>query len=168
MTRVTWLYVCLLLVVAGGARANSRVVIADGVSLVLPPGFHHEVSQIDDRATLFSLRDGSDTMVVVVYRAQKGGAPGASAALDTHLDEVTTRLRQRPRITHESLGLTLLGDRRPTARIHIQGPHERLGWVVAADVVKGRRATVVCSAIHLPGSPNAAAFAQIAASISSR
>lgn len=162
--------VCLFVAMTGLARANTRLVVADGVSLVLPPGFHHELTQIDGRATLFEVHDGSDTLVVVVYRADKGGVPGAAAALDVHLDEVTSRLNQRPRVTHEPLGLSLLGERRPTARLHTKGDRERLGWVVAADAFKGKtpRVTVVCSALHLPGSPNAAAFAQIAASITSR
>jgi hypothetical protein len=137
---------------------------------MLPPGFQHEVTRVDERATMFEVRDGSDSLVIVVYRGTHGVVPGASTALATHVEELAEALGGRARVSHEPQGLLLLGERRMTAHLQNKDPHERVGWVVAADALKGEvaRATVVCSSLHLAGSPNAAAFVRIAASINSR
>ncbi len=159
-----------LLLGTGLARANTRLAIAEGVSLVLPPGFQHELVRADERVTVFEVRDGSDTLVVVVYRAVKKTVPGAPASLSVHVEELVHALGGQTRVNHEPLGLVLLGERRSTAHLHTLDPQGRVGWVVAADAVKGddTRATIVCSALYLPGSPNAQAFVRIAASLTSR
>lgn len=157
------------------ARANTRLVIADGVSILMPRGFQHTVTRPEEGAggvTLFEVRDGPDALVVVIYRGSSGkAAPGVSQALELHTEELATRLGAATRARREVLGVSLFGARRPTQHLH-HPERERLGWVVAADVASGGRAgghalTVVCSALHLPGSPNAAAFLRMAESLMS-
>lgn len=157
------------------ARANTRLVIADGISILMPRGFQHTVTRPEEGAggvTLFEVRDGPDALVVVIYRASPGkAAPGANQALELHADELATRLGTATRVRREALGISLLGARRPTHHLH-HVAHERLAWVVAADLgsegrANGRALTVVCSALHLPGSPNAAAFMRMAESLMS-
>lgn len=171
---LVFLLIALLLVLSSPpAQANTRLVIADGVSILMPRGFQHTVTRPDEGAghvTLFEVRDGPDTLVVVIYRGLPGkAAPLASQALESHAAELVTRLGSATRVRREVAGLSLLGARRPTQHLH-HAARERLAWVVAADVAGEGRAggpglTVVCSALHLPGSPNAAAFVRMAESL---
>lgn len=165
----------MLALVSAEARANTRLVIADGVSILMPRGFQHTVTRPDEGAggvTLFEVRDGPDALVVVIYRSSPGkDAKPASQALEIHAAELASRLGTSTRVRREVSGLSLLGARRPTQHLQHTG-RERVAWVVAAEVVGDGRAggaglTVVCSALYLPGSPNAAAFQRMAESLMS-
>jgi hypothetical protein len=157
------------------AFANTRLVIADGVSILMPRGFQHTVTRPEEGApgvTLFEVRDGADALVVVIYRASAGkAAPSANQALEIHTAELAALLGAGTRVRREVAGLSLLGARRPTQHLHL-AERERLAWVVAAELVRedrkgGAAVTVVCSALHQPGSPNAAAFQRMAESLMS-
>lgn len=165
----------MLVLVSAEARANTRLVIADGISILMPRGFQHTVTRPDEGAgevTLFEVRDGPDALVVVIYRSSAArAAPSAGQALELHGAELASRMGENTRTRLEVAGLSLFGARRPTQHLH-HAERERLAWVVAADVAGEKRAggrglTVVCSALYLPGSPNAAAFLRMAESLMS-
>lgn len=156
------------------AHANTRLAIAEGVSVLMPSGFHYAVTRPSEgleSVTLFEVRDGDDVLVVVIY-GSKGGKnpPSAELALEIHTAELAERLGQAVRSRREVAGLSLFGARRPTQHLHLSQPAERLAWVVAAELgskgkAGGPELTVVCSALVVVGSPNTAAFTRMAESL---
>ena len=170
---------------AGGppGAVGPRVAISEGVSVAIPPGFSREVQEIDGRADLLQLTDGSDVLVIVVYRKNADRpAPTAAEALDAHTSELAQALGQTRAITTERLGLPIFAKRQPTKRM-LTAPSggtatARQAWVVAgehATQTKSKskssdaaRRTVVCSALTVLGSPNASLFEAVVASVASR
>jgi hypothetical protein len=163
-----------------------RVAISEGVSVAIPPGFSREVREVPEsggRADLLQLTDGSDVLVIVVYRRDATRpAPTATEALEVHTAELALALGVTRGITTERLGLSVFDKRQPTSRLLTRtsatSPTARQAWVVAGEHVVPTRSkakqgdtthrTVVCSALTVLGSPNATLFEAVVASVSSR
>lgn len=148
-----------------GVEANTRLVIGEGVSVNLPGGLVHRVLREEGKADLFEVRDGSDTMVIVVYRAASAPQPEAARAL--HVEELVARL-DGVELSDDPRGVSLLGAPRRTTRLSVGTPRPRRGWVVAAETGGKKARTVVVAALFAPGSPNEALFAAVASSVKSR
>ncbi len=171
-----------------GAVVGPRVAISEGVSVAIPPGFSREVREIPEsggRADLLQLTDGSDVLVIVVYRRDANRpAPTAAEALEVHTAELALGLGVTRGITTERLGLSVFDKRQPTTRLLTGSAGgtatARQGWVVAGEhaVTSQSKArskdgdathrTVVCSALTVLGSPNVALFEAVIAGVSSR
>jgi len=165
-----------------------RVAISEGVSVAIPPGFSREVREVPEsggRADLLQLTDGSDVLVIVVYRQDaERPAPTAAEALEVHTAELALALGVTRGISTERLGLSIFDKRQPTSRLLTGSSGSpataRQAWVVAGEHAvssqskarsrEGHAAhrTVVCSALTVIGSPNVALFEAVIASVSSR
>jgi len=137
--------------------AGLTVAIDDKVSVFVPTDMTREQRSLGARGDMLTLADGSDAMVLVVYR--QGGAdkaPSAAEALQVHAEELeralgpATRQPARRRVLGRDQDAVLLSLTRDTV--------PRDAWVVAFEA-RGR--TIVVSAVLVRGSPNELAVASV-------
>ncbi len=139
--------------------ADSGLVVAldERVSVLVPADMTHEQRSLGARGDMLTLADGSDVMILVVYRKDGADkAPTPTEALEVHVDELeralgpaTRQAAKRRVLGRDQAAVTLALTRDGVARD---------AWVVAFEA--GGR-TIVVSAVMVRGSPNETAMSSV-------
>ena len=151
-----WLAVLMCVALSSAAQAvepdGQRVTIGERVTLAVPSDMTRDARSLGPRGDMLTVADGSDVMVVVVYRkVGNDRAPRPAEALEVHAAELETALGPASR---RSGTRRVMGREAPSVHLAFtRGDVERDAWVVAFESL-GR--TIVVSALTVRGSPNEA------------